>query len=205
MNLVDSYADGLDREWARLAAAGTWWTGAERVAMARVARAARATDSGRADLASAPLPEAAVEAAERLSADPHVDLPWVEDLERRGLDRRAYVEVLGIVARLNAVDTFLFGIGSSPRRLPDPRPGEPTRATVPDAVMNGGFVPTVGPASAPNALSAVAAETEALMDLHGVLYLSMAEMGDLEIVKDLNRCQIELVAARTSLLNECFF
>ncbi len=54
-------------------------------------------------------------------------------------------------------------------------------------------------------MTAVPPEAEALGDLHTVLYLSMFEMGDLHIVKDLTRVQIEFIAARTSLLNDCFY
>ena len=196
-----AYAEGLDREWDRLGRAGTWWTGAERVALAEVARAARAGDP----LPSTDLGEPAVEAAARLSADPHVDATWVDDLEARGLSRPAYVETLGVVARLDAVDTFLFGIGAPTRPLPDPHQGDPARTPVPGARIDGGFVPTVGPAFPTSALSAVAAEQEAQTDLHGVLYMTIEQMGDPEIRLDLDRAQIEFVAARTSLLNHCFF
>ncbi len=199
--LSEPYRAGLQREWDRLASAGTWWSGRQRVELASVARAARAGDA----TPVTELPTPAVEAAVRLSADPHVDLAWVEDLEERGLDRRALVEILGVVARLDAVDTFLFGIGARTRPLPDPRPGDPSRVPVPEARLDGGFVPTVGPAFPTSALSAVAAEQHAQEDLHGVLYMTIEQMGDLEIELDLNRAQIEFVAARTSLLNDCFF
>ena len=195
------YQTGIDREWARLAAPGTWWTGAERVEIAAVARAARAG----VPLPTTGLAGAAVKAAARLSADPHVDLAWGEGLEQRGLERPAYVEILGVVARLDAVDTFRFGIGAPTRPLPDPRAGEPSRAGVAEAEIDGGFVPTVGPAFPTSALSAVAAEQEAQEELHGVLYMTIEQMGDLEIELDLGRAQIEFVAARTSLLNDCFF
>jgi hypothetical protein len=201
LTLTPAYRAGIDREWDRLASPGTWWTGAERVALAAVARAARVG----AELPVTNLPATAVEAAARFSADPHVDLAWVEDLERQGLERPAYVEILGVVARLDAVDTFLFGIGAPARPLPDPRPGDPSGAPVLAARIDDGFVPTVGQAFAHNALSAVAAEQEAQYDLHGVLYMTMEEMGDLALVRDLDRVQIEFVAARTSLLNDCFF
>ncbi len=200
--LGQTYVDGLNREWDRLASPGTWWTGAERVAIAAVGRAARE----REPRPHVDLPEAALEAAERLSADPHVDESWVASLADAGLRAEAYVEVLGVVARLSAVDSFMFGIGMDhPQALPAPRPGEPSRETVAEAQLHGGLVPTVGRAFAPNALSGVAAEDAALHDLHCVLYMSLEEMGDLELVQGLDRAQIEFVAARTSLLNDCFF
>lgn len=47
---------------------------------------------------------------------------------------------------------------------------------------------------------------DAMFDVHGALYLTIQEMGDLEIVRDgLERAQMELVAARTSMLNDCFY
>ncbi len=190
----------VDREWERLAAAGTWWTGGERVAIAATARAAR-------DGLDRPggVPDPAAEAAERLSIEAHhVTAEWLDDLERRGLDRLAYVEVLGVVSRIRAVDTAVFGLGQPERPLPEPSPGEPTSERT-NAEVDGGIVPTVGPAGPPNALSAVPDEHEALHDLHGAMYLSLQEMRDLQIERGLGRAQMELVAARTSLLNDCFF
>ncbi|MEO1062931.1 MAG: hypothetical protein AAFZ07_16085 [Actinomycetota bacterium] len=191
----------LDREWERLSAAGTWWSGAERVAIAAAARAARDGDPRPGGLDDAP-----VEAAERLSvAAHHVTGPWLDDLEERGLDRLAYVELLGVVSRVRAVDTALFGLGRPERPLPVPAPGEPSGRRVDGAGIDGGLVPTVGRAGPPNALSAVDDEDEALHDLHGAMYLSLEQMRDLHIERGLGRAQMELVAARTSLLNDCFF
>lgn len=199
--LTSDYIDALDREWHRLRSAGTWWTGAQRVAIAAVARAAR---DGRA-ITPAELPEPAIEAAARLSTHPHIDQAWVDSLAARGVAAPAYVEILGVVSRLNAVDTFLFGIDHAEQPLPEPLDGEPSRLVVADAAINGAYVPTVGEAWAPNALSAVAAEVDAMTDLHDVLYLSMPEMGDMNIEKGLTRAQMEFVAARTSVLNDCFY
>ena len=44
-----------------------------------------------------------------------------------------------------------------------------------------------------------------MFELHGVLYLSLDEMADPTIEKTLTRAQMELIAARTSLLNDCFY
>jgi len=202
LTLGQGYVDGLNAEWQHLARAGTWWTGSERIAVAAVARAARE----RQPQPSVALPESAVRAATRLAGEPHIDADWVRALTDDGLQIEAYVEILGIVARLSAVDSFMFGIGAdAPHALPQPTAGSVSKQMVDAAGSNGGLVPTVGPASAPNALSAVSAETDAMLALHGVLYLSIAEMSELEIVKDLTRAQMEFIAARTSFLNDCFF
>ena len=45
-----------------------------------------------------------------------------------------------------------------------------------------------------------------MFDLHGVLYASMEEMFEMQLEREgLTRPQIELVAARTSSLNDCFY
>jgi len=201
IELASAYTEGLDREWARMSASGTWWTGAQRVALAAAARAAREGD----ELPDVDLPAPAVEAAVRLSVDPHVDQAWVADLVARGLALEPYVEILAVVSRIAAVDTFLFAIGHQQRPLPDEGSHtEPTRELVAEATIQGAFVPTTGVPFPPTALTAVPPEGEALGDLHTVLYLSMFDMGDQALVRDdLSRIQIELVAARTSLLNDC--
>lgn len=194
--------DALDAQWRHIAGPGTWLTGEQRVAVCRQARAARRGDA--VDTVELTTPMA--EAARRLSSDaPATREAWVRGLYDAGLDPLEYVEILSLVARLAAIDTFAFGIGDTERPLPSPQPGEPSRVRVDGAGFDGAWAPTVGPAGAPSALSAIAAERDAWLELHGALYLSLDEMGRMDIVKDLSRAQLELVAARTSLLNDCFY
>ncbi len=143
---------------------------------------------------------------DRVTAAAHTIRPThVAQLNEAGLNSLTYVEILALVARLTAVDTFCFGIGSAPADLPEPIAGPPTEDVATNASLNGGWVPTVGPASPPNALSLIPAEHEAMHDLHGALYLSVGGMADLDADRGLHRTQMELVAARASLLNECFY
>ena len=192
----------VDREWDRMANAGTWWTGTERVAIATEARI------GHDDAPSTNhLSTVAIEAARRVSAEAatirQVDIDrWADG----GLDPFAYVELIGVVSRLAAIDVTAFGLGMDERPLPVPQPGNPSLERPTDAVVSNGWVPTVGPAWAPGALSAVPDEVDAMFDIHGVLYLSMEQMRNNEIVRNgIPRAQIELTAARTSWLNECFY
>ncbi len=200
-----AFEDLVDREWARLAAPGAWLTGAERVAVASAARAAMRPDL--ADPAAPPGPPVLVEAAVRVATGAAtIRADDVARWEAAGLGPLPYVETVGIVSRLSAIDVAAFGLGREPRPLPVPRDGEPTRALADDAVIDGGWVPTVGRASAPSSLSAVPAEVDAMFDVAGVLYLTLVEMGDLTRVRDdLHRTQMELTAARTSWLNDCFY
>jgi hypothetical protein len=48
-------------------------------------------------------------------------------------------------------------------------------------------------------------EHDALHELHSSFYISLPEMRNLELVKDLHRSQLELLAARTSFVNDCFY
>ncbi len=199
LDVPAAYATVLDDQWRQLAGAGEWLTGAQRVEVARITRLAR---QGASEMPADPVGEAAW----IFGGDPAAPrASWVDRLEAAGLDRTTYVEILGICARVAALDTFLYGLGRPERPLPEPVPGAPRLTRVAEAKIDGGFAPTVGPAYPPTALSAVPIELDAMMQLHGAMYLSLREMADLEIVKDLDRRQLELVAARTSLLNDCFF
>ena len=51
----------------------------------------------------------------------------------------------------------------------------------------------------------VPAEAEAQDDLHGSMYLTQDQMSDPSFERGLTRAQMELVASRTSALNECFY
>ena len=45
-----------------------------------------------------------------------------------------------------------------------------------------------------------------MLDVHDVLYATMDQMFEMQLEREgLTRPQIELVAARTSRLNECFY
>jgi hypothetical protein len=194
--------DGLRREWSRLGAAGTWWSGAERVAIARVARLAASGEVPQDDQ----LPDVAVEAAGTVATAPtKLSANVIGRFVSEGLSTDKYTEIVGVVARVVAVDTAVRGTGAPIEPLPTPEPGEPSRRTVPDAKKRSAWIPMVGGSNPVTALSAVTAESEAQRGLHAALYLSYEEMGDLSIVKQLSRAQLELVAARTSLINECVF
>lgn len=188
------------REWERLARPGTWFDGSERIDLARAARAAR----GRARPAAG-IPGPAEEAAATISARPAgIRRVWVEDVAD-AIGYAPYVEVVGVVSRLSAIDTFHVALGIPLEPLPVPSPGSPTRIEEPLARRSAAWVPMVGGASITQALSLVEPEAAAQEDLHGPLYLTYEEMAELDYVRGLSRVQMELVASRTSAVNECFY
>lgn len=197
------------KQWDAIAAPGTWWTGRERVAIAAAARSAHYGESETKVVEienAAGLSSAARRAAALVASTPHsIDSRVVDELEAQGLDRLAYTEIVGVVARVVAIDTATRGVGAELPPLPAPRLGEPSRDTVAGARRRAAFVPMVGGAGPTTALSAVPREDRDQEELHGALYLAYSEMGDLTIVKGLARAQMEAVAARTSLINSCHF
>jgi hypothetical protein len=188
----------IDRQWAFLAAPGAALTGEQRVGAAAVARAARrdGTDAT----------EPHLRAARRISAEPHaITADWIAALAEDGLTVHAYVEVLGVVARTAAIDTAVRGLNAPARDLPEPVAGHPDGAIDGAASTRSAWVPTAGAANPVTVLSSVPAEAAHQERLHDVLYMSYGQMSDMDIDLDLHRTQIELVAARTSSVNECVY
>ena len=194
----------LDRTARSVAEAGASLNGRRRHDLALLSRSFTGPDGRTADRPSSGEP--LEEFVHQLTVAPaSVREARVRELEQSGVPASTYVEVLGLVSRLTAVDTFAFAAGVEPVELPSPADDEPSARVADDAALDGGWVPTVGAAYPPTALSLVPDEHEAMLDLHAVFYLSIPAMSDLDADRGLHRTQMELVAARTSLLNDCFF
>ena len=141
--------------WRRLASPGTWWSGAERVAVAAEVRAARncALCTARKDALSpgavagvhdgpGELPPAAVEVIHRLTTDPgRLSKSWFDRVLADGLDEGAYVETVGVIVTVVSIDSFCRGIGVPLHDLPEPLEGEPSRYRPATAGDDGAWVP----------------------------------------------------------------
>jgi hypothetical protein len=224
------------RAWERIARAGTWWTGAERVAMAAEARKAPACDlCRRRKVALSPnaiegdhdtsgvLPPAVVDVIHRVRTDPgRLTRAWFDGVIASGLTDARYVEIVAVVVTVVGMDTFARALGGALSPLPEPMPGEPSRLRPAGATDQGAWVPMIAPEDAsgpeadlygegrfvPNirrALSLVPAEARAFGDLGSVHYFAIDDMMDLTRRRAITRPQIELLAARVSALNQCFY
>jgi len=222
------------RAWERLAAPGTWWTGAERVAIAAEVRAARtcllcrerkaalspAAAKGEHASVSA-LPAPAVDAAHRIASDPgRLSRPWFEKTLAAGLSDGQYVELLGIVTTVVNLDALHRALGAPPEPLPEPRAGEPSRRR-PAAHLTGAWVPLLALSSpegkalfegrprVPNVARALSLVPDAVVqfrELSEVHYLPIDDVVDPRARgRSLTRPQMELIAGRVSALNECFY
>lgn len=181
---------------------GTWLTSRQRLGVATEARASLAGTPG----PDAPISDELAEVAQAVAEAPGDITPdWIDDLESRGLDRFSYVEACGVVCRMSVIDTFTFGVGATPPPLPPPRDGEPSRRPVAGATRSRAWVPVVGPGGAMTSLSAVEGEHESMQRLSDVLYLSDVVPVTKSPKGGLVRSQIEVLAARASFLNDCFY
>jgi hypothetical protein len=201
--------------WERIANAGSHWTGAERVEIARQARAARAARSEPAWLreglpdAARRLPDTAVEAARTIAADAHkIDAGWARETIT-AIGDAAYVELGSIVATVSAIDAFSEGLGCDHEPLPDPLPGEPDGDRLAEAAEAGAHVPMMVPWQGPNVVRALSLVPSAnSLFMQNVMTMYGDERGGFyDLVWDgpLSRPQAELLAARVSALNECFY
>jgi len=222
--------------WEHIRAAGSWWTGAERVAIAAEARTA---DSCRLCIArqsalspgavqgehqsTGLLPQNVVDVIHRVRTDPaRLSRPWFDGVVGGGLAVPAYVELIGVLTMLTGVDYVARSLGVAPFPLPEPRAGTPSRYQPPSAKSGTAWVPMIAPEDAsgpeadlyspgamiPNivrALSAVPAEVRMLQVLSAAHYLPVEQIVDLTARRALDRMQMELVAARVSALNQCFY
>lgn len=164
-----------------------------------------------------------LELAHRLRADPgRVSADWHRGLLGAGLTPGAYVEAVGVVSLVAGLDAFCRAVGLPPYPLPAPIAGAPS-GRVPAGLSTGrGWVPMLRPEDAggpeadlyppgprvPNivrALSLVPDHVRSLLALMGTHYLGPARMFDPSAERALDRLQIELVAARVSARNECFY
>ncbi len=145
--------------WRRLAAPGTWWTGAERVAIAAESRAALdcklcrerkvalSPNSVVGEHDTAPgstecLPSAAIDAVHRIVTDAaRLSSGFLRSIESEGVDDGRYVELVGIVVAMISIDEMARGVGAPLAPLPEPIPGEPTRKRPDEAKPDGAWVP----------------------------------------------------------------
>jgi len=169
------------------------------------------------------LPEHVVEVIHRVRTDPaRLSRAWFDGVIAHGLDVPAYVELIGVVTMVTGIDYFARAMGVAPFRLPDPLPGQPSRYLPASARPGTAWVPMIAPEDAagpeadlypaaamvPNivrALSLVPAEARVLQTLSGSHYLPVEQIGDPTVRRALDRMQMELIAARVSALNQCFY
>lgn len=169
------------------------------------------------------LPSSAVEAIHRIRTDPgRLSKSWLDGVLDAGLTDAEYVELTGVLVTVVNVDTFSRAVGVAPPDLPQPRAGEPSRHRPASATAGVAWVPMIprgentGPeadlyaggfvANVRRAMSLVPDEVRGFFALQGAHYVSDEALLDpSQSGRAIDRPQIELLAARVSALNECFY
>ena len=212
-------------------APGTWFNAKERreiVALSRRARAERGFEIlGYVDeVKNIDLPSGALKLIDMVSCESEkIDKNFYLELVSNGLLAEQYVEIVGLVTRAISVDTFCRSLGLSMCLLADARDGVPSRELPDTATIDHAWVPIIpagskggAPATALygetdfvanifSALSLVPGEASGVMQLGQTQYVGMNDFQNFKFFRDENfsRAQLELVAARISALNNCFY
>lgn len=226
--------EAMSAAWDALSKPGSGFTGSQRVAMARVARAALADDEplppwvrpstvdDRA--ADADLAPHLADAVYRLTLHAKtLTEDWYRDvLSMAELTPQQWVEAIEVVIVVVSVDGFASAAGLPQAELPAAEAGTPTgsAAEVQAKPARHHWVPVVhreddaegyygGAAMVPpvvRALSAVPSSRTTQRKLISAMYMDGAAMADMNWTRGtLDRRQIELVASRLSALRECFY
>lgn len=231
---------GLRREcaraWERLASPGTWWNANERLAIAAEVRNATScglcrqrkgalspytVDGSHDSLGRLAAPM--VEVVHRIATDAgRLTKKWLHAILNEGITEEQYVETIGVIALVTALDSFDLALGLRQRPLPAAQPGTPDRHRPEGAAHDLAWVHTVAPealgAGDPDpysvhgtknvhrALSLVPQEVLNFFDLDVELYLKDHEIRDFATeYRALSHAQIELLAGRVSALNGCYY
>ena len=199
-----------------IAAPGAWWNGHDRLAIVRAARTAPScflcarhasvltprAIQGEHDNDSE-LPPIAVEAVHAIRNDPgRLTRRWFDHVIDMGMLPEAYVELVAVTASSVILDTFAQGVGQDLPELPEPEDGTPTLERADDVVDAGAWLPVARDGSA-NILRALGLVPSAHELFFGAFGRSYYMRPDAEFA--LGRRQVELIAARVSAVNECFY
>ena len=226
-DLANLHATQIDQ----LANAGAWSSGEQRLAVAGEIRRSfydnrvqeRPVDPGYESQLE--LTKPAKDLIRELTNEPQGFSENSYDAARSGgLSEEEYVEMVGIIARLTAIDVFARGIGVPLRSLPAAKRGEPSRVRPAAARIEMAWVPTVPnlPEGGEEAkelygqdyhpyifrsLSLVPDEMKYHIELENIQYLPKNNIliKDYQHHEDFSRAQAETVAGRVSAINECFY
>ena len=158
------------------------------------------------------LPDNIVEVVHRVTTDSgRMTLSWFKDTLESGLSQQAYVEIIGLVSTSLIIDSFSKALGCELAEPPEPVAGEPSKESNPDVVDDGAWLPMLDveqnptelelPTS-PNIFRAMGLVPGAIAHFFSVMR-SQYSLTRYDI--SLSRSQVELIAARISSLNQCFY
>ena len=202
--------------WDHLGRSGAWWTGPQRIAIAQHIRNSAPRPLWDKPPSIETLPDELVGeltifergVVERVTVEPSsIDIgAYQHILERMGEDK--YAELAAIVSQVVPIDHLHDALGIEREELPEAAEGPITMERPKGLVTNIGFLPTLPAEGLPHvavALSLSLADNARRMLLVRSMYSGQTFDQMIWTHRSLSRPQVELVAARTSALNECFY
>ena len=218
-NVPEAMIESFNACWERIAEPGEWWTGKERIAIVEEVRKARDNAPSKnaqslSDLsieASPVISPLVTEIVWKVTNNAHeIEEKWAKEALAL-IGEGKYSELVSLVVNIVPVDIFCLLLGRPVVSLPVPKNGKPTKS-VPEGLSDGGaFLPWhtenwVGPNVA-RALSFVPKDNALRMKLVESMYAGADKF--ISMIWDdnepLSRSQVEIIAARTSSINECFY
>lgn len=189
----------LDCATRSLARAGDWLSGEQRLNAWQLVRQPGETT---------PLPDDAAEVVRSITLDPgRRTLSWAKPLIA-SLTAGVYTELVGVAAIAKVVDTADRALGRAQRSLPSAESGSPAKVR-PEGVGDvGAWVPQAlqkTRANVSRTLSLVPETNKVWWSLVDPLYSRGDEFVDLTWKRPLPRPHVELIAARTTVLQQCFY
>ncbi|HEC07966.1 MAG TPA: hypothetical protein ENI86_00195 [Acidimicrobiales bacterium] len=210
-----------DRHWPALGGPGDWLDGETRRRIIIETRNARNCElcrrrseavspnavPGNHD-ATTDLDPAMVDAVHRVSVDAKRLSRTFAEAAMAEMGPGPYVEMVGVVACTWLMDVFAWALGVDEPGVPERRPGEPV-GEIPEGTGDvGAWVPQELEkvrANVTRALSYAPLTNGSWRGLVNEHYSRGEQFGHLVWDRALSRPQVELVAARTAALNECFY
>lgn len=198
--------------WQAIARAGSFWSDGNRIEIAKQARVARVQRSELSFNRSYPdstLSSDALEAVRKVAADAgKIDRSWASK-QIAALGEGPYAEMVSVVASVTAIDAFSEALGRPNEPLPSAAGGSCSQDKSESTTDIGGYLPMVDPWEGPNvsrALSLVPTANQLFMTNVSSMYGGNGGgFNDMVWNGPLSRPQAELLAARVSSINECFY
>lgn len=162
VDIRDDISSAHNHAWQKIAQAGTWYTGKQRIAIAAEVRHAKNCGlCAQRKQALSPnmvdgeheqctdLDVMAVDAIHRLVTDAsRLSAQWLEKTLSTQFTDAHYVELLGVLVAVISIDGFHRAMGLPLEPLPQAQAGDPTKIRPASAKNNGSWVATINPADA---------------------------------------------------------
>ncbi|EAQ64170.1 hypothetical protein MED121_01020 [Marinomonas sp. MED121] len=145
----------------------------------------------------------------------------IDKVEQAGLDIGHFVEAFGIAVCIKSMDTANRGFGIPKHSLDiEPEDGKPTKLVPVDVTLSEAFVPMINkdqpaspnddlwdaqPGNVSRALSYVPEMLRESRILTAAHFIPLKSLMNFKEGRTLTRVQLEYVAARVGILNECFY